>query len=632
MDLGQYKILDRIDSPADLKKMSLPELQTLCQEIRHLLVDVVSVNGGHLAPNLGIVELTVALHYVFDCPNDKMVWDVSHQSYVHKLLTGRRKIFSTLRQYGGCCGFTSRKESEYDIFGSGHAGNAISAVIGLSVAAKMFRRKEYDIAILGDGALGCGISLEALNSVKDSGGAPIIILNDNKMSIAENVGAMSFNLTRMISGRFYNQLRHLAKLIIRHLPWGNSIYNFADNLEAGVKGILLPTGLFEKFGLRYVGPINGHSLEELIFTFNAIKSFNIPTLVHVITEKGHGYAPAAEHPEKFHGIGPFDANTGAEKNPREMSYSKAFGLSMCELAGSEPDLLAITAAMASGTGLSGFAKKFPKRFFDVGIAEEHAVVFAAGLAAGGKHPVVAIYATFFQRALDCVFHDVCLQNLPVIFALDRAGMVADGPTHHGVLDNGFLQSLPNLTIMEPSSENELRNMLYTASKMSSPVVIRYPRGASGEKFNIESAPTLLPVGHSEILKTGTDGVIWALGQEVVNAIKLAEILKREENIDLTVVDVRFLKPLDKDLLHRHFSEYKYIFTLENHVARGGLAMAVDIEFTQFSMNKTSSELPIITNFGLKEEIIPHGAVKSLREFAGIDLATLHKKIATLIEA
>ncbi|MEG1979106.1 MAG: 1-deoxy-D-xylulose-5-phosphate synthase N-terminal domain-containing protein, partial [Victivallaceae bacterium] len=418
---------------------------------------------------------------------------------------------------------------------------------------------------------------------------------------------------------------------IRKLPWGDRIYKFADNLEAGVKGILLPTSLFEKFGLRYVGPINGHSLEELIFTFNAIKSFKIPTLVHVITEKGHGYAPAAEHPEKFHGIGPFDAGTGAEKNSKEMSYSKAFGLSMCELAETELDLLAITAAMASGTGLSGFAKKFPKRFFDVGIAEEHAVIFAAGLAAGGKRPVVAIYATFFQRALDCLFHDVCLQKLPVIFALDRAGMVADGPTHHGVLDNAFLQSLPNLIIMEPANENELRNMLYTAGKLNSPVVIRYPRGASGEKFNQEAVPEQLPLGVSEVIVDGTDGVIWALGQEVVTAKKLAAELKIENNIDLAVVNVRYLKPLDAKLLHRHFSTFKYIFTLENHVIAGGLAAAADAEFTQFCQENSDCKLPIVVNFGLKDEVIPHGAVKSLREFAGIDLATLKQRIIKQIK-
>ncbi|MFA7230570.1 MAG: 1-deoxy-D-xylulose-5-phosphate synthase, partial [Victivallaceae bacterium] len=436
-------LLDQINSPADLKQLSPEQMTTLAEEIRKLILNTVAANGGHLAPNLGIVELTLALHYVFDTPKDKLVWDVGHQGYVHKIITGRRDFFKTLRQHNGCLGFLSREESEYDAFGAGHAGTAISAAIGMAVAAERRHTDENVVAIVGDGSLGNGLSLEGLNNVHDNCRNLIIILNDNKMSISENVGAIPSYLNRIISGRSYNRFKALAKMMMNKLPRHEGIHRGIQRLEEATKSMFLPGVFFEELGIRYIGPINGHDLPEIIRTLNGVKEFNRPVLVHVITEKGQGYSPAQAAPEKFHGLSSFDPATGLSSSCPSNTFSKTFGLVMEELAAKNEELAVITAAMASGTGLSGFAKKYPEKFYDVGIAEEHAVVFAAGLAASGMRPVVAIYATFMQRAMDCVFHDVCLQNLPVIFCLDRAGIVDDGPTHHGIHDLAFFRCIPN---------------------------------------------------------------------------------------------------------------------------------------------------------------------------------------------
>ena len=473
------KILDNISSPEDLKALAPRQLTALCSELRETIIDTVSKNGGHLAPNLGVVELTVALHSVFNMPEDKIVWDVGHQSYVHKLLTGRRDRFHSIRTDNGLSGFTLREESEFDCFSSGHAGTAISAAMGFAAARDARNGSEHVIAVVGDGSLICGLSLEALNNVRSSCRNLIIIVNDNKMSISKSVGAIPNYLNRIITGRSYNHFKAFAKMAVQRMPSGSDIIGGIQKLEEATKSLFVPGVFFEEMGLRYVGPINGHKLPELIETFNRVKDFNRPVIVHVITEKGAGCEYAKEAPEKFHGVSSFNPHTGhSEHASSGINFSAAFGASMIELAEKDPEVVAITAAMRSGTGLLKFSEQFPDRFFDVGIAEEHGLTFAGGLAAGGMRPVVALYATFLQRGLDCVFHDICLQNLPVIICADRAGIVEDGPTHHGIYDESFLLSMPRLSVLAPKNETELKAMLFAAYEQKTPVAIRYPRGAS----------------------------------------------------------------------------------------------------------------------------------------------------------
>ncbi len=597
-------ILDKVNYPDDLKKLTESELVALAPEIRELLLRVVSANGGHLAPNLGVVELTIALHYVFNAPTDKLVWDVGHQGYVHKILTGRKELFNSLRQYGGCSGFLSRDESVYDCFGAGHAGTAISAALGMAVATERAGNKEKVVAIVGDGSLNCGISLEGLNSVQESSRNLIIVLNDNKMSISENVGAIPSYLNRIISGRGYNRFKALAKMMLRKLPHHKEIERKIQRLEEATKSIFLPGVFFEELGIRYIGPINGHDLNALIRTFDAVKHFNRPVLVHVITEKGYGYSPAEQAPEKFHGLASFDPETGLCNGGGGLTFSKAFGSTMLELAAKHKELEVITAAMAHGTGLSEFAGKFPERFHDVGIAEEHAVVFAAGLAAVGTRPVVAMYATFMQRALDCVFHDVCLQRLPVICCLDRSGMVEDGPTHHGINDLAFFRTMPNLTIFAPKDENELRAMIYAAYDLASPVVIRYPRGGSG-KFEClsSSKPARITIGKAEVLRAGNDGALWAMGREAYTALAVADILSHQ-GIELTIVNTRFIRPFDSDLLFEQAVKMP-LFSLEDGRITGGLASEIDEQLINLPHRG-------VKHFGLTNAVIPHGDIELIR--------------------
>ena len=618
-------LLDRIQSPADLKKLSVKELQLLAAEIRELLIDTVAVTGGHLASNLGVVELTLALHYVFNSPHDKLVWDVGHQGYVHKILTGRKDFFKTLRGYDGCLGFLSRGESEHDCFGAGHAGTAVSAALGMAVAAERRGSDEKVVAVLGDGALNCGISLEGLNNVSSNSRRLIIILNDNKMSISKNVGAISSSLNRIISGRSYNRFKALVKMVINKIPAHNDISKVIQRVEETAKGMFLPGVLFEELGLRYIGPLDGHDLPGLIRTLDVLKDPGRALVVHVITEKGRGYQPAEDAPEKFHGLSSFDPATGKSNGKSGLTFSAAFGQSMIELASRENDLAVITAAMAKGTGLSLFSEKFPDKFYDAGIAEEHAVVFAAGLAASGMRPVVAIYATFMQRALDCVFHDVCLQKLPVIFCLDRAGVVEDGPTHHGIHDLSFFRGMPNLTIMAPKDENELRAMVFKAYELNSPVVIRYPRGGSGQLSRISEDPVdtkQLVDGKSEVIREGKDGVIWAMGPESYTALKIAEKLSSQSGIELTVVNVRFILPFDVELLRKQAASMP-VFTLEDCQITGGLASSVD----ETLINDKHKG---IKHFGWKSEVIPHGTVAHIRESHGMGIDEISEQIAASI--
>ncbi len=612
------KILDNISSPEDLKALAPRQLTALCSELRETIIDTVSKNGGHLAPNLGVVELTVALHSVFNMPEDKIVWDVGHQSYVHKLLTGRRDRFHSIRTDNGLSGFTLREESEFDCFSSGHAGTAISAAMGFAAARDARNGSEHVIAVVGDGSLICGLSLEALNNVRSSCRNLIIIVNDNKMSISKSVGAIPNYLNRIITGRSYNHFKAFAKMAVQRMPSGSDIIGGIQKLEEATKSLFVPGVFFEEMGLRYVGPINGHKLPELIETFNRVKDFNRPVIVHVITEKGAGCEYAKEAPEKFHGVSSFNPHTGhSEHASSGINFSAAFGASMIELAEKDPEVVAITAAMRSGTGLLKFSEQFPDRFFDVGIAEEHGLTFAGGLAAGGMRPVVALYATFLQRGLDCVFHDICLQNLPVIICADRAGIVEDGPTHHGIYDESFLLSMPRLSVLAPKNETELKAMLFAAYEQKTPVAIRYPRGAS--KINDLPVPAL-EWGKAEVVRDGSDLAIWAVGREVRTALEAAGIL----GCSCRIVNTRFLKPFDKELFLSDAAKMP-IFTIEDNLEGAGLDSIAD----KLLINAGHHG---VHHFAWPaDKIIPHGTQSCLREKFGMTPKAIACKIRMILE-
>ena len=611
--MTEKQLLDGIHSPDDLKKLTPVQLTELCGEIRDSIIDTVSRNGGHLAPNLGIVELTVALHRVFHMPEDKIVWDVGHQSYVHKILTGRKDRFPTIRTDGGLSGFPLREESEYDCFSAGHAGTAISAAMGFAAARDARNGKEHVIAVIGDGSLACGLSLEALNNVRTTCKNLIIILNDNKMSISRSVGAIPNYLNRIITGRSYNHFKAFAKMAVQRMPSGAGIVGGIQKLEEATKSLFVPGVFFEEMGLRYVGPINGHKLPELIETFTRVRDFNRPVIVHVITEKGAGCEYAKEAPEKFHGVSSFNPHTGhSEHAASGTNFSAAFGEAMIELAGKNPELVAITAAMRSGTGLLKFSEQYPERFFDVGIAEEHALTFAGGLAAGGMRPVVALYATFLQRALDCVFHDICLQNLPVVICADRAGIVEDGPTHHGIYDESFLLAMPRLSILAPKNETELKKMLFAAHERKEPVVIRYPRGAS----KLEHLPVpALEWGKAEVVRDGSDLAIWAAGREVGTALAAAEML----GFSCRIVNARFLKPFDQELFLADASRMP-VFTIEDNLAGTGLDRITD------TLLANTKHCPVHHFAWPDGEIIPHGTLPCLRETYGMTPEAIAGKI------
>jgi len=608
-------ILDHINSPADLKGLELADLEILASEIRELIIETVSRTGGHLAPSLGVVELSIALHYVFDSPRDKIIWDVGHQAYAHKIITGRRDKFHTLRRHKGISGFPRREESHYDSFSTGHSGTSISAGLGITTARSINGNKNKVIALIGDGSMTAGMAFEALNQAGHTERDLIVVLNDNEMSIARNVGALSSYISRKIyEPRFVNLKKNLENFF-RSIPGvGGNILAVLKKSEDSLVGLLTPGMLFEALRFRYIGPIKGHDLNLLIKTFEDVAKLRGPVLVHVLTTKGKGYAPAEKNPTYFHGIGAFNITTGTVKNKSAKeppSYTEVFGKTMVELGAKEERLFAITAAMPEGTGLSEFAKVYPDRFIDVGIAEQHAVTFAAGLATEGFKPVVAIYSTFLQRAFDQIIHDVCLPNLPVIFTLDRSGIVGeDGATHQGTFDLSYLRIIPNMTIMAPKDENELRHMLSTALALHSPATIRYPRG-KGVGVPIDKEYKKIPIAEAEQLKEGKEVLILALGSRVHPCLEAATELKKE-GYSVGVVNCRFVKPLDPRLPEMASGTGRVLIVEENTL-HGGFGSAVLESFSDQGLSNV-----IVKRLGIPDIFVEHGPQNLLRKRCGID--------------
>lgn len=609
------QILDSIKHPADVQKLPLPRLHALAAELRRMIIDTCASNGGHLAPSLGTVDLTLALYSVFNPERDKFVWDVGHQAYAHKILTGRRANFATLRTLNGITGFPKRSESKFDAFGTGHASTSISAALGMSIVRDL-EGKDYNVvAIIGDGALTGGEAYEGLNYAGDLGKRLIVILNDNEMSIDRNVGAMSEYLSRIKLAPQYARAKKDIEGFIRNIPHiGDTVLKTAEYLKDGVKAAITPGGLFEEMGFSYIGPMDGHNIEAMQSVFRQICNIDGPVLVHVRTKKGRGYMPAEDEPDKFHGISKFNKATGEPvKNPAAPpSYTEIFSRTMLELGYEDHSVVAITAAMPSGTGLKAFARQFPERFFDVGIAEEHAVTMAAGMAAAGAHPVVALYSTFAQRAYDQIVHDVCLQKLPVTLCLDRAGLVgADGPTHHGVFDYSYLRHIPGMVVMAPKDENELRDMLYTAVKYNGPAAVRYPRG-SATGAALSEGFRQLEIGKGEMLSGDGRGVVLlAVGSMVRQAVEAAGLLHMA-NLKTTVVNMRFVKPLDTALLSWLLDRQpELLVTLEENALAGGFGSAV-LEF----MADAGSRCRVL-RFGIEDKFIEHGSCPQLLEKCGL---------------
>ena len=619
-------ILDQENPITALKEMPLTDLPGLADELREVIVKTVAETGGHLASSLGVIELTIALHRVFDSPVDKIVWDVGHQAYAHKLLTGRSSKFHTLRQLDGLSGFPKRAESEHDCFDVGHSSTSIAAALGMATARDAKGGKERVVAVIGDGSLTAGLAFESLNQAGHLKKDLLVILNDNEMSISPNVGALSSFFNRQLTSDFFVRLKRETENFLDSVPKiGKDLRRLAKKAEEAVKGFLTPGMLFEAFDFDYVGPIDGHKLDELIQTLENITHMDGPVLMHVVTKKGKGYAPAEANPPLYHGVGPYDPVTGAvRKSNGHPSYTAVFGETLVGLADGDDRIVAITAAMLEGTGLKPFAHKFPERFFDVGIAEQHAVTFAAGMATRGLKPFVAIYSTFLQRAYDSVLHDVCLQNLPVTFCLDRGGLVgADGPTHHGVFDYSFLRPLPNLTFMVPRDENALRHAMQTALEAQGPFAFRYPRG---EGTGAAVAPSrVLPIGKGEKLRDGDDGVLIAVGVQVAEALAAAETLAGD-GLNLAVVDPVFIKPLDKELLVSEAKRTGVVFTVEENVLRGGFGSAVLELFCDEGVH-----VPV-WRIGLPDKFIEQGSQAQLRARYGLDadgiVATVRSALAS----
>lgn len=599
-------LLKRIDDPAQLRRLERRELPRLAAELREFLVESVSRTGGHLASNLGAVELTIALHYVFNTPEDRLVWDVGHQSYAHKILTGRREAMATLRQRGGIAGFPKREESPYDTFGTGHSSTSISAALGMAVAAKRAGSERRTVAIIGDGALTGGMAFEALNNAGASDANLLVILNDNEMSISPNVGALTNYLARLLSSRFYTEVRRRGGEVLKALP---PIREFARRAEEHFKGMVTPGTLFEEFGFNYVGPIDGHDLDVLIDTLSNIRRLEGPQFLHVVTRKGQGYKLAEDDPCLYHGVARFNPRQGvAGKASAPRTYTQVFGDWLCDMAEQDPRLVAITPAMREGSGMVAFSERFPERFHDVGIAEQHALTFAAGLACEGLKPVVAIYSTFLQRAYDQLIHDIALQNLPVMLAIDRAGLVgADGPTHAGAFDLSFLRCIPNLTILAPSDEDECRQMLYTAYTLDGPTAVRYPRGA-GVGVPERRQMQALPVGRGEVRREGRKIALLAFGS------MLAPALAAGAELDATVVNMRFVKPLDDDLVREVAQSHDLLVTLEENVIQGGAGSAVLESLQKQGIVKRVLQL------GLPDRFVEHGDPAGLLAELGLDAA------------
>ncbi len=616
------RLLDDIQGPADLKKLTRPQLQELAAEVREELVSVVSANGGHLASNLGVVELTIALHRVFDSPNDKIVWDVGHQSYTHKLLTGRKDRFATLRQFGGLSGFTSRSESDHDPFGAGHASTSISAALGMAVARDLSGEDHSVVAVIGDGAVSGGMALEGLNQVGHLRSRMIVILNDNGMSIAPTVGALARMLSRVRFDHRYRRAKDTGRKIVTRLPWGNRLWWLGKQMESGLRGLFEPSKLWEALGFAYLGPVNGHDIEAIEAALIRARNYSRePTFVHIVTTKGKGYQPAEGDAVYFHGI------PGSNSHRRAVpTYSEVFAQTVLRLAREEPRLVAITPAMPEGNYLSVVAEEFPDRVFDVGICEQHAVTFAAGLATQGYVPVVAIYSTFLQRSFDQVIHDVCLQDLPVVFAIDRGGIVGDdGQTHQGTFDISYLTLVPNLIVAAPKDENELQHMLYTATKASHPMAVRYPR-SPGVGVDLDEDLHEMPIGKGEILREGGDVALIAIGSMVAPAVTAAEELAAS-GIEATVVNARFAKPLDAELIRGVAERTGRVLTIEENVLSGGFGSRVVSLLKESGMDQLA-----VRSLGLPDEFIEHGGQDMLRRRYHLDATGIAGQVRSLFPA
>ncbi len=622
----QYRLLDTVNSPADLRDLSVAEMEQLARELRETIITTVARTGGHLAPSLGVVELTLALHYVFDTPRDRLVWDVGHQAYAHKLLTGRKERFATLRQHRGLSGFPKRAESEYDPVEAGHSSTSISYSLGMAAAKAIRDEPGKVIAVIGDGSMTAGMAFEGLNHAGDLGRDLIVILNDNEMSISKNVGALSSFLSRKMTSRTIRRLRdHIEDRLMALSSVGENILTVLRKSEENLKNLFTPGMLFEALKFKYVGPIPGHELDDLIATLENVRdNSHGPVLVHVITTKGKGYKPAETNPGEFHGVGPFDVATGTPvKSGGGVSYTRVFGDTLCRLARQDERVVAITAAMPGGTGLLPFAAEFPDRFFDVGIAEQHAVTFAAGLALEGLRPFFAVYSSFMQRSLDQLIHDVCLPNLPVTIALDRSGVVGDdGPTHHGVFDLAFLRFIPNLVVMAPADENELQHMLHTALSHHGPVVLRYPRG-NGEGIALDPDFRRLEIGRGTVLREGTDVLLLPIGNRVGPALAAAARLEAQ-GIDAAVINPRFLKPLDSDLIADWAARTGRVVTVEDNCVQSGFGSAV-LE----ALNERGLHLPV-RRLGYVDRFIEHGPQAVLWRAAGIDADGIARSVLDLL--
>lgn len=614
------RILDLINSSQDIKQLSINELKTLAEEIRELLITTISQCGGHLAPNLGVVELSIALHFILDTSTDRVIWDVGHQSYVHKILTGRRPAMSSLRQFGGLSGFPKSEESIHDAFNTGHSSTSISAALGMAIARDLQQEKYSIAAIIGDGALTGGMAFEALNHAGNEGRDLMVILNDNNMSISKNVGAMSAYLNRLRTDPSYSRTKEEIETSLKKIPAiGPNIARAAGRFKDFVKYLVVPGILFEELGFTYIGPVNGHDFDELIPVLKNCSRMKGPVLIHLITEKGRGYEPARQNPGSYHGVGPFDIKTGKALIKPIKTYTEIFSDYMLELGNNDKRVVAITAAMADGTGLSKFADEFPSRFFDVGICEQHAVTLAAGMAKAGLRPVVAIYSTFLQRAYDQVIHDIALQKLPVILAVDRAGLVGeDGPTHHGVFDLAAFRCIPDMTIMAPSNENDLLDMLHTAFNINGPVLVRYPRGA-GEGVKINPERQLLKVGQAKTLAKGNDLAIMAIGRGVNISREVASILK-EKGIGTQLIDARFLKPLDRNCIASVAEKHQALVTIEDGCVNGGFGSAV------LEVLAENRQKPDTICIGIPDEFIEHGKVDTLFNLVDMDAESIAETI------
>ncbi len=597
-------MLELIQSPVDLRNLRREDLPVVASEMREFMLNSISRTGGHFASNFGAVELAIAIHYIFDTPDDRVIWDVGHQSYPHKILTGRREAMSSLRQAGGIAGFPRRSESEYDAFGTGHSSTSISAALGMATAAHLAGTQRRAIAIIGDGAMTAGMAFEALNNAGNMDANLLVILNDNDMSISPNVGALNNYLAKLMSGRFYAAARKASEKMLSHVP---PVLELAKRAEEHVKGMVTPGTLFEEFGFNYIGPIDGHDLNVLLDTLSNIRRLEGPQFLHVVTQKGKGYRAAEENPCLYHGVSSFEPARGVVSKPAgKPAYTQVFSAWLCDMAERDPLLVGITPAMREGSGLVEFSERFPDRYFDVGIAEQHALTFAAGLAAEGFKPVVAIYSTFLQRAYDQLIHDIALQKLPVVFAIDRAGLVgADGPTHAGSFDISFLRCIPNLVIMTPSDENECRQMLYTAVKSGLTCAVRYPRG-TGPGANIQPAMTELPLGRGRVMTHGQRVAILAFGSMLTPALSVGE------RLGATVVDMRYVKPIDTDLILQLAQHHELLVTVEENVIMGGAGSAVSETL------RTANLATKVLQLGLPDQFIEHGDHATLLRECGLD--------------